>query len=250
MDNKLKNQISRVVTQWADWVGKELADSQNSHQTIHKIFVMMGRNIEAQISQDIKKMTDHKPACYAGCHWCCFGRVVCTPIEAIALAMHIQHGSQENKGTLVMALEKHIKGIEGKNDPWANGLSCPFLRNKRCAIYDFRPMACRGLMSPDANECKLAARALKKGKKRDVPYYPLFTHFQSAVQSGVMVASRDMGFDWRPTELTQAVWLSLQQDDPVQDWFSGKEFLAPAHVEFDESNLVGEVENDGRRWQK
>ncbi len=102
-------------------------------------------------------------ACSAGCVACCYQDVPVSPLEAIAVCFAV-HTYVD--GEIKEKLHAQLKE-QNSNITWNNG-QCPFLIDKKCAIYPLRPMACRSLLM--VNEaCK--TRTFEEIKGTDLPLY-------------------------------------------------------------------------------
>ena len=111
---------------------------------------------------DHSRMQGKKPVCGKKCSACCSYLVpLCIP-EAVLLYEEIQSMPSEQSAeywdnSLSVARELLEDGSSGAPDPesslpevakWYSDkqVSCPFLKNDLCAIYDKRPLACREYM--------------------------------------------------------------------------------------------------------
>ncbi len=96
----------------------------------------------------------HTP-CKEGCHHCCHMAVTITGYEAEKIGRHI--GINPLRPPMVTSRSAEVK-------EWM-GVTCPFLENSNCTIYDVRPIACRGYfnISDDPSLCDLTKGA------QDVP---------------------------------------------------------------------------------
>jgi hypothetical protein len=85
-----------------------------------------------------------KPAgCSKGCGWCCHQRVGATATEVLYIAESLRR--RPDSAPLIERLQA-----------WNSGRPCVFLINNACAIYDVRPMKCRGVYQIDVRWCMSA----------------------------------------------------------------------------------------------
>lgn len=81
-------------------------------------------------------------ACGKGCSKCCHISVVMCADEAAVIGKEI--------GVRPEVPPQFIK--HGEHDAMAHyGEPCPFLANRQCSIYQYRPLACRTLFNMDAD---------------------------------------------------------------------------------------------------
>ena len=79
-----------------------------------------------------------QPACGPNCSQCCIQPIPATPLESLALRIFVEQAhAPENRA----AQTKAFAPFCGEKTSLA--AACPFLREKCCAVYPVRPMACR-----------------------------------------------------------------------------------------------------------
>nr|WP_320048976.1 YkgJ family cysteine cluster protein [uncultured Desulfuromonas sp.] len=99
--------------------------------------------------------------CQRGCAGCCTLNVRCTLTEAVALAPHLT----DNQIEAIHLHAEKLKQIDRDNNDLKNFLKasreqvgpCPLLdADGACSVYDYRPLACRALLSTmDPHYCTL-----------------------------------------------------------------------------------------------
>jgi Fe-S-cluster containining protein len=156
-------------------------------------------------------------ACAAGCDFCCYLPVdVLTP-EAFRIAAFLKRThSPATLATLVCRL-----AAEGQHD---FGLRpCVFLANRRCSIYEVRPMVCRGYNSLSKERCEAyhhdASVDLRGSKDR------LAGRLAEAMEDGVIAGLEALGLDAQWYELPSAVLRALEMTDGAARWASGETVL-------------------------
>ena len=109
-----------------------------------------------------------KPACVAGCAFCCHQDVTLAPfeLEAVVEEMHRLGIEEHVAGRLQQDQGMVQVDSVGHQMPTA---PCPFLENNRCMIYEKRPLGCRAELVMDASMCESALESMKQGKS-DVAY--------------------------------------------------------------------------------
>lgn len=96
--------------------------------------------------------------CRAGCHYCCHQQVMMTSVadgEAILAAARDALDAQ-GYAELVARLRTQAAEIARPPQPGAapRRWTCPLLRDGRCLVYAVRPVACRSVVSSDAECCR------------------------------------------------------------------------------------------------
>src|SRR6185369_9752216 len=177
-------------------------------------------------------------ACRAGCDHCCHQPVGLTPPEALAIAAHLRQRLAPEALALVAArLAQRVSDTRGLSSAarFSPDHPCPFLDRARCSIYEVRPLACRGMNSLDAEECKTRlrdpdARAafLASGSGGRSFMEPIRAFH--AISAGLQLSLSELyGLDMRPLELTLALDLLLNgSESAAADWLLGKHSFEPA----------------------
>ncbi|MBM3539965.1 MAG: hypothetical protein FJX55_19320 [Alphaproteobacteria bacterium] len=182
-------------------------------------------------------------ACGAGCAWCCHQQVALEPVEAIAIARHVDTRFTPDEQAAVRrridALAARTKGMN--NLAWSRlKTPCAFLVDNKCSIYEVRPLRCRAVFSRDAEHCRWAMenpdeyfdhreRRLGSG-----PYPIEPRHIIDAALTGFAVAERDFGLPWKTLTLMAAVKILLDQPDAAERYLAGEPVFAPALLPEDE----------------
>lgn len=98
-----------------------------------------------------------KVACFKGCSWCCYYRVVARTHEIIAIYTYINTELTEsissNIREEILATAKMVENMSDAKHIETN-IKCPMLQNGRCSIYDVRPIKCAGYYSTSDHDCE------------------------------------------------------------------------------------------------
>lgn len=96
--------------------------------------------------------------CKEGCHHCCHMAVAISGFEAMEIGKHIKIVPEQVTINVEEALacgspEAYQRKIADKH----TGVTCPFLIDQKCSIYEVRPIACRTYfnLSGNASFCDL-----------------------------------------------------------------------------------------------
>ncbi|HKO50499.1 MAG TPA: YkgJ family cysteine cluster protein, partial [Polyangiaceae bacterium] len=171
-------------------------------------------------------------ACKAGCDHCCHQPVGLTPPEALAIALHLRQTLARDELAVVAArLGERRRATRGLSSAqrFSPDQPCPFLDHGRCSIYEARPLACRGMNSLDADECRSRLRDpeeraafLARGSGGRSFMEPIRAFH--AISAGLQLSLSELyGLDMRPLELTSALDLLLNgPESSSAEWLSGK----------------------------
>ena len=92
---------------------------------------------------------DRKIDCSIRCSYCCVCPVETTQPEIDRLARHLlDNCTPEEISAFIVAID------ECEDQRKTKKTLCPLLRNNRCSVYEFRPMACRAFNSYYLKACK------------------------------------------------------------------------------------------------
>gem|GEM_PF-1463600 len=176
-------------------------------------------------------------ACGAGCAWCCHQQVALEPVEAIAIARHLEtRFTPEERAAVKQRIDALAERTRGMNNlAWSQlKTPCAFLVENKCSIYEVRPLRCRAVISRDAEHCRWAMenpdeyfdhreRRLGSG-----PYPIEPRHIVDAALTGFAVAERDFGLNWKTLTLMAAIKILLDQPDAAERYLAGEPVFAPA----------------------
>jgi Fe-S-cluster containining protein len=101
-----------------------------------------------------------QPVCAPGCATCCTVNVATLPIEGAAAAAFLRRrlprGEVRPRASALLEFHERVRWNED-GDRIRGHLACPLLDERgRCSIHPVRPLACRGLSSLDAGDCRRA----------------------------------------------------------------------------------------------
>jgi Fe-S-cluster containining protein len=197
--------------------------------------VELARNAMAATSRLAEALLSRAPAgavaCQAGCDHCCHQPVGLTPPEALAIAAHLRQTLGKGELAAVAARlaqrQRETRGLSSAQR-FSPDQPCPFLDQGRCSIYEVRPLACRGMNSLDAEECKTRLRdpearaaflAHGSGGRSYLEPIRAFHAISAGLQLGL---SELYGLDMQPLELTLALDLLLNgPQSSSAEWLRG-----------------------------
>lgn len=178
-----------------------------------------------------------RPACSAGCAFCCAIPVAVSPPEALYIAAWLRKTlSAEALVDLRARLRARVDERQGwtVEARWVRKRWCIFLHDdRRCGIYSIRPLACRGYNSLSRSACEEAFTDQGDG----VRVHAGVREIAAGVTYGLILASKELGLEWGRHEIEAAVLRALETPDAAERWASGERVFAgcdqiamPAHV--------------------
>ncbi len=166
--------------------------------------------------------------CGKGCSWCCHQQVRISPPEAIAIADILRDAYPADwLATLRAIIVQRVALIERLGTVRAYleaAVPCAFLApDGGCAVYECRPIVCRGYHSLSRSACQEKYADLKS----PAPPIDSYAHMAAnAVQHGVQAAVTASGRDGRFYELHGAVLRALDTPDAAVRWARGEDVFA------------------------
>ncbi len=182
-------------------------------------------------------------ACAAGCAWCCHQQVALEPVEAIAIARHVDtRFTAEERAAVKQRIDALAERTKGMNNlSWARlKTPCAFLIDGKCSIYEVRPLRCRAVYSRDAEHCRWAMESpdeyfgYRERRLGTGPYPIEPRHVADAALTGFAVAERNFGLAWKTLTLMAAMKILLDQPDAAERYLAGEPVFAPALLPEDE----------------
>jgi len=148
-----------------------------------------------------------KPACKAGCFYCCYYKV-----EVKAHEMLLIH--EYMKKNLTTDLCEQILGSAAANaeliytltpkEHLSTNIKCPFLIENKCSVYEVRPFRCRSFHSLQVDTCE-ASHANPNDFSIATELIEDVSHFSDALSQGFEAAVMDAGLDHRTYDLNTAL---------------------------------------------
>jgi Fe-S-cluster containining protein len=197
--------------------------------------------VASALSEDfLTRLPEGAVACKAGCAHCCYQAVHVTPPEALTIVDHLQRRlSRAELASLAARVSEACERTRGLAplDRMTSDHPCPFLEAGQCAIYEVRPLACRGMNSLDAGGCaKILRDPVARAEFLTNPRagYSFAEPIRAclAISAGLQLGLSEVyQLDMHPLELAAAVDLLLagSQSLPAH-WISGQRAFAPARA--------------------
>jgi Fe-S-cluster containining protein len=167
-----------------------------------------------------------RPACCAGCAFCCAIPVAVSAPEALYIAAYLQGTlSAEAQVDLCMYLRARVEERQGwaVDARHARKRFCVFLGDDRqCSIYPIRPLGCRGYNSMSRAACEEAFT----GQEDRVQMHEGVREVAAGVIYGLILASKELELEWGRYELEGAVLRALDTPEAAERWARGEQVFA------------------------
>lgn len=195
------------------------------------------RPMAEEVSEAVEARIEHlfamshlgQLACGADCAYCCYvPRVLVTLPELARIAERVHTWRVEEIEALKARLEAHILAQSSDVAPAARP-PCALLVDRRCSVYDARPLVCRGEHAYNVQECKTHCET---GVGEIKQLTVVLDAAQGAV-SGVVTAFDEMGAKGTLLDLSRALLLALENPRAILQAANGLSSLAAATVTSD-----------------
>lgn len=165
--------------------------------------------------------------CCPGCSACCHLTVEATIPEAILVAQALADPAHPRRPAVLAAAEA-FAGLDTAQR-LRTGRPCPLLQaDKSCAVYDRRPLACRGFMAPEAGRCHAAlANAIAGSGDDTIRPHALPQFFGRGYKAGISGLCRDLGLQHDTVELVATVAALLEDPALAERWAAGEVVFTP-----------------------
>lgn len=189
------------------------------------------RRHDAAVANAIKESTI-KPACRAGCSFCCYYKVEARAVEVLAIQQYVLAKlkpeliraivEQANRNVAEAKTLTHIEHL-------ATNQRCPFLIDDKCAIYPVRPSKCRNFHAADMQGCK---DSYDQPTNLSIPnsYIPEVFDAANGIAQGFEAATENARLDPRAYDLNSAFIEALKNPQASKRLKSGKKAFLSATV--------------------
>jgi Fe-S-cluster containining protein len=154
-------------------------------------------------------------ACAPGCFFCCFLWTDAMPLEVLRIADHLQRtASPDDLAEIRRRLRERLSAPPGQHP-------CGLLTAEgRCAVYDIRPMTCRGFHSFSKAACQASYEGYTDGPTTalDEPLHMLVAAMQEGIERGLAESGSESGW----VELNAALLHALDRPASLASWLNGE----------------------------
>jgi hypothetical protein len=163
--------------------------------------------------------------CRSGCTFCCHQNVDVTIPEAILVALRLGDEADPRRAAVVEAAAQ-FAGLDNEARI-ATGRPCPMLVDRRCSVYEARPLTCRSFTSPNAAGCHAAMTSLEAGKGvLPIDVYVVLQFLCNGEQAATLGICHDLGLQADLVELTQTVAAIVNNPSLIERWAAGESVFA------------------------
>lgn len=193
--------------------------------------------VSEQVPRFVSSEKQKEIDCGSGCAWCCHEPLQMSILDAISVASHLL-----NTGSSGERLEQYCRDLapfDNQRHKLKESFEpCPFLdKDKRCQVYEARPVICRAFHSTDVSACQKIVES--RAEDRSTPMYTRLFGFVGLRLSGARKAVKDLGLDDRPVILALAVQLLLEDfEGTLEQWLEGEPVFETAVVSVDPDRQV------------
>lgn len=165
-----------------------------------------------------------KPACKAGCAFCCHYKVEVRAHEMLLIKDYMSKTFSAEKIAAVLAEAEANAAIIRTLTPeqhLTTNLKCTLLQDNQCSIYPVRPFRCRNFHSTDAHACEQSHgdpsnMEIATGMIEDVAM------FADAHTQGFEAAAEQTGRDARVYDFTTALLEVFTEPNAAKRYKTGK----------------------------
>jgi Fe-S-cluster containining protein len=173
-----------------------------------------------------------KPACQAGCSFCCYYKVEARAHEVLVIKEYIsKHFSAEKIAEVIQEATANAAIIRTLTPAQhlTTNLKCALLHNNQCSIYSVRPFRCRNFHSTDVVACEAsfndpANMSVSTGMIEDAAI------LADAHTQGFETAAEHTGRDNRIYDFNTALVEVLSDEQALKRYRRGKKTFAQALV--------------------
>jgi len=189
------------------------------------------RRLDAALSKAVKE-SSVKPACRAGCSFCCYYKVEARAVEILEIRDYVLAKLKpEQIRAIVEQANRNVEDAKTLTyvEHLATNQRCPFLVNDQCLVYSVRPSKCRNFHAADMQGCK---ESYEQPTNLDNPnsYIPAIYYAANGITQGFEAAEENAEFDPRVYDLNSAFLEALTKPQATKRLRSGKKVFLSATV--------------------
>ncbi len=150
-----------------------LLDGDGSPEALVRVAAYAHAALDDEEARALARSVVGRPACSAGCSYCCHVHVEATAPEILAVAAHLERTLEPGAlAALRDRLARHALRVDGLSDEerWAAKIPCALLAGDgRCSIHAVRPLRCRAFHSCSVETCRDAFAGDAAAEPRTIP---------------------------------------------------------------------------------
>lgn len=171
-----------------------------------------------------------KPACKAGCAYCCHYKVEVRAHEMFLIKDFMQKNwSPLNIKNLLSEAEANAKIIKSltQEQHLTTNIKCVFLVDNQCSIYSVRPFKCRNFHATDAAACEQSFNE-PDNLTIENSFVESVAMFGNAHSQGFEAAAQNIGLDSRAYDFTTALLEIFAEPNTLKRFTKGKKTFIKA----------------------
>ncbi len=179
---------------------------------LHKSYQRFDKIIAKSIDE-----SPTKPACKAGCFYCCYYKVEVKAHEMLLIHEHMQKNIATDLREQILASAKANAELISTLTPkehLSTNIKCPFLISNQCSVYEVRPFRCRSFHAVQVDACE-ASYANPSDFSIATELIEEVSQYSDALSQGFEAAVMDSGLDHRTYDLNTAL-LEVFADDAIE----------------------------------
>lgn len=164
-----------------------------------------------------------EPACEPGCDLCCRLPVILSAPEALIVGQYVKEKFDERERVkFIERAQKKLDDVRKGENPFG---PCPFLENRRCSVYEVRPLSCRKWHSMSKNKCVESFESPDSGGLGAEIDPARARIFDTAIDA-LFCALKALPVQNAYFELSETLVQYFENNSPLQSWARGEEVFA------------------------
>jgi Fe-S-cluster containining protein len=177
-----------------------------------------------QLITTVIDSTPIKPACKAGCAFCCYYKVEVRAHEVFVVKAYMEKNMSHAEVAALLTDAKtnadRIRQLTPEQHLSAN-IQCAFLKDNQCQIYSARPYRCRNFHATNAGACEQSFHDPDNMSITTGLIHELAMHADAHTQ-GFEAAAAHAGLDQRIYEFTTAIIEAFDDAKSLKRYQHGK----------------------------
>lgn len=178
----------------------------------------------------VQKFTTHESLpepidCKPGCHYCCYNQPMVTPLEALIIGHQVKQTFTDHEK---LELSERIKRLLAQTDGRSpdeivmmrHELTCIFLQNGICMVYQVRPAVCRACSSTNAKHCEMVFES--RDHMARLRCYQQIHEIFKTVHTELVNQCRKMGCQSDSLRIAEAIRDYIKHPNPIEAWLQGE----------------------------
>lgn len=184
------------------------------------------RAMDGAIERAMARDPGARPACAAGCSWCCHVHVDASAPEILAASAFVAASPRAREIRDRLAAQR--SRVEGLDDVtrWSARIPCALLDDDgRCTIYDARPLRCRAFHVSSVEPCRAA---FEGDGSQDPAEIPALARAAAAVDEGYDRALAAAGVGVKTVRFEIGLLIALDDPSAEERWRAGEDAFSAA----------------------